>query len=177
MNFDMLASPNFIPYVIFFFLFSSSSSLPTRTHTPNTTLILLCFQVHDGYQVGSTIPEETKAASRQVQVLFEDYFVSSQLPYKLNDMIGGSDFLPFIEAFVPTSGMATGASGIKSATERDDFHGFANAAFDPCYHLACDTVPNVSQEALRQISQATSTVLEKLSTMSDLRSYLGTASQ
>ena len=68
--------------------------------------------------------------------------------------------------------MATGASGIKTDGERETFGGFANAQYDPCYHLPCDTILNISREGLRQVSEATATTIEKLSTMPNLRSYL-----
>ena len=52
------------------------------------------------------------------------------------------------------SGLATGASGLKRTAERATFGGFANAAYDPCYHQYCDDEPNVSSEALRMVRGA-----------------------
>jgi len=66
-------------------------------------------------------------------------------------MTGGSDYLPFLEAGIPSGGMATGASLPKTSLERTIFGGFANAAYDPCYHLSCDTIENISQEGITQV--------------------------
>ena len=41
----------------------------------------------------------------------------------MTSMGGGSDFLPFVLAGVPASGLATGASGIKSDSDRGEFGG------------------------------------------------------
>jgi len=59
-------------------------------------------------------------------------------------MIGGSDQTPFVLAGIPCSGMATGASGIKSMEDRIEHGGIANAANDPCYHADCDTLENIN---------------------------------
>ena len=48
--------------------------------------------------------------------------------------------------------------------ERTRYGGFANVAFDPCYHLACDTVDNVNTEVLLQMGQAAASVLQTLAT-------------
>jgi hypothetical protein len=51
------------------------------------------------------------------------------------------------------AGISTGAEGIKTMDERHRFGGFANAPYDPCYHLACDTVENIDKTVLMQMSQ------------------------
>lgn len=142
-NFDMMGGPNFIP------------------------------QIHDSYDVSVPVSDNIKDASHQIQVIFESYFKGEDLPFDLTAMAGGSDYLPFIEVGIPSNGMATGASGLKTAAERETYGGLANAAYDPCYHQYCDTIDNVSREAIHQCSQAASLTLETLSTIDNLRDYLG----
>ena len=113
-------------------------------------------------------------ASHQIQVLLESYFKSQPLPFELTAMAGGSDYLPFIEAGIPSNGLATGASGLKTPGQREIFGGLANAAYDPCYHVSCDTLLNINKEAIRQCSQAASSTLETLALLPNLREYLGT---
>ncbi len=61
-------------------------------------------------------------------------------------MSGRSDYGPFMAQGVniPVGGLFTGAKGTKTAAEAALFGGTAGAAYDPCYHQACDTYANNS---------------------------------
>lgn len=141
-NYDMLGSPNFIP------------------------------QVHDARAVLSNIPEEVQHRSEKLQHALEEWFSTNSLPNSYSAMTGGSDYLPFLEAGVAAGGLATGASAKKTDDDRDTFGGLAEAAYDPCYHLYCDTPANVSPEALRQCSRAAAYALETLMIKEDIRGFL-----
>jgi hypothetical protein len=52
--------------------------------------------------------------------------------------------------------------GIKGMAGREKYGGYANTAYDPCYHLECDTVDNVSQESLIIMARAAANALEIL---------------
>ena len=69
---------------------------------------------------------------------------------------GRSDYGPFIAADVgiPSGGLFTGAEGIKTAAEASIWGGTAGQQYDPCYHLACDTFANNSNNALNVNSDA-----------------------
>ena len=69
-------------------------------------------------------------------------------------------------------GLFTGADGSKSIAERALFGGIANAPYDPCYHQACDTVDNIDQVILLQMSQASAYILQTLADKANLRSWL-----
>ena len=112
---------------------------------------------------GTEAPAAARSTSTQIQGLFEREFEHKRAPFALTGMTGGSDFLPFILAGIPASGLATGASGIKSGAERDRYGGIANAALDPCYHAPCDTVTNINHEALQFCASAAISVLHQLS--------------
>ncbi|WP_253194779.1 M20/M25/M40 family metallo-hydrolase [Streptomyces sp. MP131-18] len=61
---------------------------------------------------------------------------------------GRSDYAPFVAAGIPSGGTFTGAEGIKSEAEAGYWGGTAGAAYDPCYHAACDTLDNIGRAAL-----------------------------
>ncbi len=47
-----------------------------------------------------------------------------------------------------------GAEGIKTEEQEALFGGVAGLAYDPCYHQACDTFFNLSENALDEMSDA-----------------------
>jgi hypothetical protein len=115
--------------------------------------------VHDA----STAPvASTIAGSTILQDLFEDAWKESGLSYALTGMSGGSDFLPFNLAGIPTGGLATGASGKKTTNEREKHGGLALTQLDPCYHAPCDTIENVDQTCLKETAHVAALVLERL---------------
>ncbi|MEU5695692.1 M28 family peptidase [Actinosynnema sp. NPDC020468] len=61
---------------------------------------------------------------------------------------GRSDDYSFQNAGIPSSGYATGASARKTSAEAQKWGGTANAAYDSCYHSACDTTSNINATAL-----------------------------
>eukprot|EP01062_Namystynia_karyoxenos_P069379 TRINITY_DN64891_c0_g1_i1.p1 TRINITY_DN64891_c0_g1~~TRINITY_DN64891_c0_g1_i1.p1 ORF type:complete len:523 (+),score=156.85 TRINITY_DN64891_c0_g1_i1:77-1645(+) len=111
---------------------------------------------------GSSAPEPARPGSTDLQRLFEQAWRQEGKSYAFTPMTGGSDFLPFILAGVPSSGIATGAGGVKSAEERSEHGGLANSPLDPCYHAPCDTVENVSPDCLRDCDAALRSVLAAL---------------
>ncbi len=64
------------------------------------------------------------------------------------DFDGRSDYGPFTAAGVPAGGLFSGAEEIKDAAEAAAWGGEAGAAFDPCYHRACDDLDNVDGAAV-----------------------------
>ncbi|KAI8874376.1 hypothetical protein GQ42DRAFT_23412 [Ramicandelaber brevisporus] len=107
-----------------------------------------------GIHNGTDAAEPIRPASIAIQNIFEDFFKAKDIPYDIIDMVGGSDFLPFIQNGVPAGGLATGASDIKTEAQRAKFGGLANAALDPCYHKKCDSFLNVDKTALDVMSHA-----------------------
>ena len=49
---------------------------------------------------------------------------------------------------IPAGGLFTGAEGIKTAAQAALYGGIAGQQYDPCYHAACDTFSNNSNEVL-----------------------------
>jgi hypothetical protein len=55
---------------------------------------------------------------------------------------------------IPFGGLFTGAEGIKTAAQAAVYGGTAGEQYDPCYHEACDTYRNNSNEVLHLNSDA-----------------------
>ena len=119
LNFDMIGSPNHV-----FFVYDGDDS------------------DHVGAPAGP-------AGSAQIEQLFESYYGNVGQSWKGTDFSGRSDYGPFIAAGVdiPSGGLFTGAEGVKTADEAAIWGGTAGAAYDPCYHQACDTYDNINLAA------------------------------
>jgi Zn-dependent M28 family amino/carboxypeptidase len=104
----------------------------------------------DGSATGTAGPNGSKV----VENVFLDYFGSQGLATEPTAFDGRSDYGPFIAVGIPAGGLFTGAEGIKTADEAAIYGGTAGDAYDPCYHQACDTILNISDEALDQMADA-----------------------
>ncbi|XP_062516436.1 aminopeptidase-like [Corticium candelabrum] len=143
LNFDMVGSPNYLRGV-----YNGS-----------------------GFTDGS---DEMKYACGKIQEVFEERFAQQNLSYSIVQFTGRSDYGPFIDAeiAIPAGGLSTGADGLKTTEERNMYGGLANAAFDTCYHMECDTIDNVDQTVLGQMADASAYTLQKLMYVKDLKSFL-----
>jgi len=124
--------------------------------------------VYNGYEAQ---PPITTSSSR-VASLYEQYFNARGLTYTLTEFNGRSDYGPFLEANITAGGLKTGSNGVKSQEERKEYGGFANAIYDPCYHQSCDTMANINKEIFIENGQAAAYVLEQLTAIPSLKSYL-----
>ncbi len=94
------------------------------------------------------------AGSGVVEDVFVDYFDSQGLASEPTAFDGRSDYDAFISVGIPAGGLFTGAEGIKTAEQAAVYGGIAGLAYDPCYHQACDTIANLSSDALEEMSDA-----------------------
>ena len=125
LNFDMVGSPNFVRFV------------------------------YDGDLSDSEpLPGGAPPGSAAIESLFLDYFTSQGLATEPTAFDGRSDYGPFIEAGIPAGGLFTGAEGIKTTEQAATYGGEAGKQYDPCYHLSCDDIDNVSLLAIDQMSDA-----------------------
>ncbi len=88
------------------------------------------------------IPE----GSAQIEDVFEAFYSSRSLPFQDTDFSGRSDYGPFIAVGIPAGGLFTGAEGVKTEEEAARYGGVAGAAYDPCYHAACDNLTGEGQD-------------------------------
>ena len=107
-------------------------------------------------------PEPVPPGSAQIEQVFNDYFDSQGLATEPTAFDGRSDYGPFIDAGIPAGGLFTGAEGIKTAAQAATYGGTAGAAYDPCYHQACDTINNLNETGFDQMSDAAATALTQL---------------
>jgi Zn-dependent M28 family amino/carboxypeptidase len=126
LNFDMVGSPNFVRFI------------------------------YDGD--GSAFPDAGAGppGSAAIEALFEDFYAARGLAFEPTPFDGRSDYGPFIAEGVdiPAGGLFTGAEGRKTLEQRDIYGGIAGQQYDPCYHQACDTFSNNSNEVLDLNSDA-----------------------
>ena len=128
LNFDMLGSTNYVRFV------------------------------YDGDGSDSGVDgapgEPGPPGSAQIESLFTDYFAENGLASAPTAFDGRSDYGPFIEAGIPAGGLFSGAEGLKTEEEAAIYGGTAGEPYDPCYHLACDTITNLSTAALNELGDA-----------------------
>jgi Zn-dependent M28 family amino/carboxypeptidase len=124
LNFDMIASPNYI------------------------------IGVYDADESTYTAPVPVPDGSIATEAVFTDYFDSIGQPWVDTEFSGRSDYQAFILAGVPASGLFTGADGVKSEDEVELFGGEAGIIYDPNYHTPEDDITNVDVEALEIMSKA-----------------------
>ena len=94
--------------------------------------------VYDGD--GSATGTDGPSGSGRIEKIFNSYFASQGLATAPTAFDGRSDYGPFIEAGIPAGGLFTGAEGTKTEAQAETFGGVAGAAYDPCYHQACDSL-------------------------------------
>jgi Zn-dependent M28 family amino/carboxypeptidase len=94
------------------------------------------------------------AGSGAIEDLFNGYFAGRGLAFEPTPFDGRSDYGPFIAVGIPAGGLFTGAEDIKRPEQVPLYGGTAGIAYDPCYHQACDTIGNVNNTALDQMSDA-----------------------
>ena len=118
MNYDMVASPNYI------------------------------FMVYDADESTFEAPVPVPAGSEAIEDVYESYYTKIGAPYEDSEFSGRSDYEAFILAGIPSSGLFTGAEQVKTEEQEAIWGGEAGEWFDPCYHQACDTISNLDQHAL-----------------------------
>jgi len=110
--------------------------------------------------------------SAVVQDLFNAFYAKEGKPVVPTEFTGRSDYGPFLAAGIPAGGLFTGAEEVKSIELRRTFGGLAGASYDPCYHQACDTIDNINQDVVTDMSRGAAHVLQSLSTAEDLKAFL-----
>jgi Zn-dependent M28 family amino/carboxypeptidase len=106
------------------------------------------FMIYDGDESSYEAPVAVPEGSVQIEDLFERYFTSVGQPYDDAEFSGRSDYQAFIANDIAAGGLFTGAEVEKTAEQQAIWGGTTGAAFDPCYHSACDTIDNINVGAL-----------------------------
>ena len=115
LNFDMLASPNFVRFV------------------------------YDGNTDETPPPEGgAPPGSDVIEAEFLKYFDAQGLPTEPTAFDGRSDYGPFIAQGIPAGGLFSGAEEPKTAEQQATYGGVVGEQLDPCYHEECDTYESVT---------------------------------
>lgn len=115
--------------------------------SPNPGWFVYDGDASDTASTGST-------GSGVVEDVFVDYFESIGRETEPTAFDGRSDYDAFVAAGIPAGGLFTGAEDIKTADQAAKWGGTAGAAFDPCYHQACDDLDNINLVALDEMTDA-----------------------
>lgn len=102
--------------------------------------------IYDGD--GSAFELAGPAGSGAIEAFFEDFYADRGLAFEPTEIDFRSDYAAFFENDIPFGGLFTGAEGIKTPEQVAVYGGTADEQYDPCYHEACDTFENNSDEVL-----------------------------
>ncbi len=131
LNFDMIGSPNYVRFVYD----GDGSDID-----------------YDGD--GQVFDLEGPPGSGAIENYFKGFYANRGLASEPTEISFRSDYAAFFDAGIPFGGLFTGAEGVKTAAEAAVYGGTAGVAYDPCYHQACDTFANNSDEVLDLNSDA-----------------------
>lgn len=132
LNFDMIASPNYIFGVM-------DGDLSDTKDSP------------DNAYVGDFEPP---FGTSHIESKFIDFFNKKNEGTVPQALSKRSDYAGFADWGVAFGGLFTGAERVKTAEETELFGGDIGVAYDVCYHQACDDLNNVSQKALHMNTQS-----------------------
>ena len=149
-NYDMIASPNFM------------------------------FGIYDGETARKYRLLDSLAGSNKVTALFREWFENQSLPWDYTNFDGRSDYSPFLAEDIVAGGLFTGYDGMKTTEQCDRYArmlgaglgGISGITYDPCYHLACDSIENINVFAYEKMVQAAAYALETLGRMDNLQVWL-----
>ncbi|TQS33117.1 hypothetical protein Golomagni_06550, partial [Golovinomyces magnicellulatus] len=99
------------------------------------------------YQIYNSSDSENPAGSEQLRDLYVDWYEAHGLNYTFVPFDGRSDYVGFIQHGIPSSGVATGAEGVKTEEEVALFGGKAGDWYDPAYHQLEDDLGNLNLTA------------------------------
>jgi hypothetical protein len=100
--------------------------------------------------------------SGDIEDAFLDYFDDEGLEVEPIGYSGRSDHVAFFEHGIAIGGLFTGADMAMTADEAHTYDGQAGAAYDACYHDACDDIDNVDFEVLETMGRAIAHAVEVL---------------
>ncbi|MBX2799859.1 MAG: M28 family peptidase [Myxococcales bacterium] len=100
--------------------------------------------------------------SAAIEQIYADWFAARGLATAPVSLLLPSDSVWFVLNGVPTGGVFTGASLLKTKAQAATFGGTAAEAYDACYHQSCDTRSNVDEGLYEELARASAHVVETL---------------
>lgn len=92
--------------------------------------------------------------SAAVERTFSEYLTSRGLAFEPTGLNGRGDYSPFAAVGVPVGGLFSGAEELKTPEQAIRYGGTPGKPMDGCYHQACDSTDNVSDDVLSQLGGA-----------------------
>jgi len=102
--------------------------------------------VYDGD--GDAFGLEGPEGSAEIEQFFLDYYGLLGLASEPTEIDFRSDYSAFFDFDIPFGGLFTGAEGEKTPEQAAVYGGTAGEWYDPCYHMACDTIGNIAHDVL-----------------------------
>jgi aminopeptidase S len=89
------------------------------------------------------------AGSATVARVLVDQLAAAGVTAETTEFEGDSDFVPFIEAGIPSGGVRSGDRESKTPQQVERWGGRAGKVFDPCYHTSCDRLDHTLTHTTR----------------------------
>ena len=125
LNYDMLASPNYVRFV-----FDGDAS-----------------------STGVPMPRGSELIEQMFLDYFASRGLATE-PIEPTTWDQGEDLGPLVGAGIPTGGLFAGDDRPKTGAQAATYGGTAGESYDACYHLDCDTYANQSRAALDELGDA-----------------------
>ncbi|KAF5382076.1 hypothetical protein D9615_004319 [Tricholomella constricta] len=130
------------------------------TASPNYIIGVYDADNSSGQNTGIPAP----AGSSAIERLYQVHYDKRGINHTAYAFTAGSDYRPFLDAGIPSGGVATGAGGLKTAHEVALFGGQEGIQHDPCYHQLCDNLDNLAHGPYLWNARATADVVAQLLT-------------
>jgi len=118
------------------------------------------------------VTDPNNPGSGVIQSIFTKFFDTRNITTIPVSFDGRSDYGPFLDYGIAAGGLAAGAEGLKSLSQRALFGGSYGVANDVCYHEFCDTYENCNPDVYLQFVQAAAYTLQSLADQPNLAGYL-----
>jgi aminopeptidase S len=98
--------------------------------------------------------EDAADGSTEVARVLAERLTATGVTPEIIEFMCDSDYMPFMDAGIPTGGAFTGDDEAKTRKQARRWGGQAGEDFDPCYHEACDGMDNIDVKALDRYTRA-----------------------
>ena len=116
--------------------------------------------VYDGD--GSESSMSGPPGSDIIENIFKKVLRDNDYSYTETVFDGRSDYAGFISLGIPAGGLFSGAEGVMSQMQANNFEGEAGESYDACYHLNCDARSNIHEEGFSSMVQVSQQVVEQI---------------
>jgi aminopeptidase S len=98
--------------------------------------------------------EGSPNGSTEVGRVLAERLTATGVTPEIIDFNCDTDYIPFLEAGIPSTGAFTGDDEEKTRRQARSWGGQAGEVYDPCYHESCDGLDNINLKALDRYTDA-----------------------